>query len=118
MGRDLNYTLIDENGEELQFENRYVLYRVCESRHIGNVYGIIEFYERGSGEEFSFTLEEIRRFVAEKSKLYRMTQLFSGSEYSDDLFTELQLLSCIYENTRKLIREDNIQVSYVHFTYY
>ena len=99
--------------------DRYDLYQLDNSDHIGNVYSLIEFYNRGSSEEHSFTLEEIRNFVKEKSKQYTLTQLISGSmKYEDDLFTELHLLSSVYENTTSLIKERNLKVLYVHFKYY
>ena len=118
MGRYLSYVLLDKDGEEIEFEDRYELYQLDNSDHIGNVYSLIEFYDRGCSEEHSFTLEEIRHFVEEKSKQYTLTQLISGSKKYDDLFTELHLLSSVYENTTSLIKERNLKVLYVHFKYY
>ena len=118
MGRYLSYVLLDENGKEIEFEDKYELYRLDESNHIGNVYSLIEFYDRGCSEEHSFTVEEIQHFVNEASKQYSLTQLISGSKKCDDLFTELHLLSSVYENTTRLIKERNLNVLYVHFKYY
>ena len=118
MGRYLSYVLLDKDGEEIEFEDRYELYQLGNSDHIGNVYSLIEFYDRGSSVEHSFTLEEIHHFVEEKSKQYTLTQLISGSKKCDDLFTELHLLSSVYENAISLIKERNLNVFYVHFKYY
>ena len=118
MGRYLSYVLLNKDGREIEFEDKYELYQLDESDHIGNVYSLIEFYDRGCNEEHSFTLEEIQYFVSEKSKQYSLTQLISGSMKDDDLFTELHLLSSVYENTIKLIKERNLNVLYVCFKYY
>ena len=44
MGRYLSYVLLDKDGKEIEFEDKYDLY---ESDHIGS---LIEFYDRGCSE--------------------------------------------------------------------
>ena len=119
MGRYLSYVLLDKDEKEIKI-NRYDLARIDESYHIGNVYELVEYHKRGSAEEYSFTLQEIKDFINDKAQQYTYIQLLTQTmKYEcDDLFTELILLSLVYENAIKLIKERNIEVSYVHFRYY